>query len=460
MSRKRNHHTGLKIFLILLMLLLLAGTGLMIRLSLELTNAEPETTPAETVTLPRPALPSESVETTAAAIPEPEFTASTATIGAMGDLLMHKPIFDNKTEYNAAVQQPDGSYDFTSVFQYLTEYTAALDYAAINLETTLAGEDNGYPYAGYPLFNCPDAIVDGVKAAGFDMVLTANNHSCDTGIAGYKRTLEVIREKGLETLGTYASAGETKWTIQEINGIHVGMLCYTWALSVTEDGRPSLNGTLAIPEAGICNYFYSGNLPAFYGEVEAYLTEMKEAGAEATVLYIHWGNEYVLTANEEQQAIAQALCDLGIDVIIGGHPHVIQPIELLESTRDPGHKTVCLYSTGNAVSNQRKGNLKAIKTAHTEDGILFSVTFERDEEGKVSLSQVDALPTWVNMHTNSDGRTEYNILPLDYSRVEEWADLFDIDESTLHAAEDSYNRTMDIITEGLADVQEYLEQNP
>ena len=376
-------------------------------------------------------------------LPEPEHVISTATIGTMGDLLMHKPIFDDLTEYNAAVQQPDGSYDFTSVFQYLSEYTSSLDYAVANLETTLCGEDNGYLYDGYPLF---------------DMLLTANNHSYDTRLVGYLRTLDVVRGKGLETLGTYTSEDETKWTIVDINGIKIGMLCYTWASNITEDGRPSLNGNQAIERSGLCNYFVSKDLPAFYTEVEQHLKAMEAAGAEATIMFIHWGQEYILAPNTEQQNIAQRLCDLGIDVIIGGHPHVVQPIELLESTTDPEHKTVCLYSTGNAVSNQRLGNLKAITTAHTEDGILFTVTFEKYSDGTVYLADVDAYPTWVNMHRNAYGKTEYNILPLDYDRVNEWCALFEIGEITFNAANNSYSRTMNIVGDGLKETQDYLAQ--
>lgn len=458
MARKSSRrNTGLKILLILLILAMIIATVFIIKLCLEIPDSETESRPSIPVST-LPAIPEQTEAPTETTVPQPEQVISTATIGAMGDLLMHMPIFDRFTKYNAEVQQDDGSYDFESVFRYIAEYTTQLDYAAANLETTLAGTDNGYAYSGYPLFNCPDAIVDGAKEAGFDMLLTANNHSYDTSLVGYKRTVEVIREKGLEPLGTYTSFDETKWTIVDINGIQVGMLCYTWAYSVTEDGRPSLNGTMPISEADICNYFYSGNLPAFYTEVENYLAEMENAGAEATILYIHWGIENQLTANEEQQAMAQKLCDLGIDVIIGGHPHVVQPVELLESTVDPEHKTVCLYSMGNAVSNQRLGNLQSINTAHTEDGILFTVTFEKYSDGNVYLAGTDALPTWVNMHTNSRGRTEYNILPLDDDRREDWASQFDIGDATLNAMKNSYERTMAIVGEGLTECQTWLEQ--
>lgn len=439
---------------------MILGTVYTIKLCLDLVDTPVQTEAYHQVELPTSPvqLPEETVPDTESTVPEPERVISTASIGTMGDLLMHMPIFDDLTRYNAAVQQADSSYDFTSVFQYLSAYTTTLDYAVANLETTFCGDENGYAYSGYPNFNCPDALADGAKEAGFDMLLTANNHSYDTNLVGYLRTVEVVREKGLATLGSYLSDEETKWTIVDINGIKVGMLCYTWASSVTEDGRPSLNGNQAISQNGICNYFVSTNLPRFYSEVDQYLEEMETAGAEATIMFIHWGQEYILSPNAEQQTIAQNLCDLGIDVIIGGHPHVIQPIDLLESSTDPNQKTVCLYSTGNAVSNQRFGTISAIKTAHTEDGILFTVTFEKYSDGTVYLAEVSVLPTWVNRHNNENGKTEYNILPLDDSCVDQWQTLFSIDESTFSAAEKSYDRTMEIVGQGLEEAQTYLVQ--
>lgn len=463
MSRNSSprKHTGTIVVLILLILAMIAATVFIIKLCLEIPNKETGGKPSNSnasLFFPAETKPEETEAPTETTMPEPEHVVATATIGSMGDLLMHEPIFSAGGNYNAAVQQTDGSYDFESIFRYLTEYTSALDYAVANLETTLCSTDNGYAYSGYPRFNCPDEVVDGAKNAGFDMLLTANNHSYDTTLVGYKRTLEVIREKGLETLGTYASADETKWTIQEINGIKIGMLCYTYATRVTEDGRPSLNDNAAISEAGICNYFTYANLTSFYSEVEGYLTEMEDAGAEATIMYIHWGTEYELKQNSQQKTIAQALCDLGIDVIVGGHPHVVQPVDLLESTVDPEHKTVCLYSMGNAVSNQRLGYLSAIQTAHTEDGILFTVSFEKYSDGTVYLAGADAIPTWVNMHTNNNGRTEYNILPLDYDRVDQWTELFEIGDTTLNAAKNSYARTTAIVGEGLTKCQTWLAE--
>jgi poly-gamma-glutamate synthesis protein (capsule biosynthesis protein) len=212
-----------------------------------------------------------------------------------------------------------------------------------------------------------------------------------------------------------------------------------------------------IAEYGLCNYFHSERLDAFYTEVETYLAEMEAAGAEATIMQIHWGQEYQLTENATQNKIAQNLCDLGFDVIVGGHPHVVQPMELLESTLDPDHKTVCIYSLGNAVSNQRQGKLTSITTAHTEDGVLFGMTFEKYSDGQVFLSGCEVLPLWVNMHT-ATGKLEYNILPLDDARQESWAEAFGLTADQEKAAKDSHKRTMDIVGAGLTECRQWLSQ--
>ena len=411
--------------------------GPSLNLPISIPGTTETTAPVETTTAPP--------ETT---MPEPEHVIATATISTTGDLLMHMPVVNSGLE-------SDGSYNFDDTFQYLKEYVEAADYAAANLETTLAGTDNGYKYSGYPHFNCPDEIVDGVRDAGFDMLLTVNNHSYDTTLVGYKRTLEVIRDKELATLGTMLDAQEPKYVVQDINGIKIGMMAYTYATGVTSDGRPSLNGNAAMKEAGICNYFTYENLPAFYDEVQGHLDAMKEEGAEATMLFIHWGVEYQTKQNQQQSTIAQELCDLGIDVIVGGHPHVIQPVDLLTSTTDPEHKTVCLYSLGNAVSNQRLGNISYVKTSHTEDGMLFSVTFSKYSDGSVHLEGTDILPTWVHMTTS--GAREYYILPLDDEITEQWQEKYSLSDTYFNNAQRSYTRTMDIVEDGLIECQEYLE---
>ena len=379
---------------------------------------------------------------------------STATVLSTGDILMHGKVINSG-------KQEDGSYNFDSIFQYVKSYSQAADFSVANLETTLCGTDNGYAYAGNPKFNCPDAIVDSLKGAGFDMLLTANNHADDTSLVGYKRTLNVVREKGLDTLGTYLSADEQKWTIEEVNGIKIGMVCYTYSDGFSQNGYPLLNYN-EVGENGILNYFTYDKLSEFYTQLQGYLDEMKAAGAEATVVYLHWGEEYKWKTGEgpnaNQTAMAQKLCDMGVDVIVGGHPHVVQPVDLLQSGTDAEHKTIVLYSMGNAVSNQRKEEMQQSEpTGHTEDGVLFRVTFAKYSDGSVFVDSAELIPTWVNMHANS-GATEYNILPLEESTAAQWQAQFGLTDTQLANAKASFDRTQALTLTGMEKVQSYLAQ--
>ena len=388
------------------------------------------------------AVPTETTE----AIPQ---VVSTATVGAQGDLLMHKPI-------TTAYTSEDGQLDYSPIFQYINTYLRSCDYAVANLETTFGGDS--YPYQGNPRFNTPDAFMDAVAGAGYDMLLTANNHSSDTYTDGILRTVRTVRDKGVAALGTMLSEEEDKYAVVDINGIKIGMLCYTYATNEYVEGRPSLNYKEFVEQPGIVNYFMETKLDRFYSEVEQHLNSMEADGAEATILYIHWGTEYETTENATQRAIAQKMCDLGIDVIIGGHPHVLQPIELLHSNTDANHKTVCIYSLGNAVSNQMKDEDKVFASGHSEDGALFTVTFEKYSDGSVYLADTDLLPTWVNRPKTGNTADFYHILPLDANTKDQWMQLYGLTAGQYTAAQESYARTMSIITPGLTQCQTWLSQ--
>lgn len=391
--------------------------------------------------------------------PDPEHVVSTATISATGDLLMHSTIFAANAAVKPECYRGENDYNFDSIFKFVKDYTSTVDYAIANLETTLYGPKK--PYSGNPKFNTPDQIVDGAKNAGFDMLLTANNHCNDTDLQGILRTLEVVREKGLATLGTNLTNEEDKYQIVDVNGIQIGMLCYTYEDS--RDPRLETFNYNPLASAGkglVCAFpkFPDKSREPFYQGLEAQMKEMKEKGAEAIVLFLHWGEEYHLEPTPDQKSMAQKLCDMGVDVIVGGHPHVIQPIELLTSSTNPDHKTVCLYSMGNAVSNQRRDKISSCPTGHTEDGMLFNITFEKYSDGTVYLAGVDVIPTWVDMHNNEEGKREYNILPLEDARRDQWQTMFSIGESTYQSAVSSYDRTMELVGAGLEASNNYLAQ--
>lgn len=416
------------------------------------TGSTVSTTAPTTVPTPPPTTVPPTTQTTAPTEP-PVFKLSTATIANTGDVLMHAPIINN------AIINPDGTFSFDNAFTYFRDYVMDADYAVANLETTLAG--TSFAYSGYPQFNCPDGIAVSLQNAGFDMLLTANNHTYDTFNTGFYRTQQVLESLGMDHLGTVQSTDEKLWQIHDINGIQVGMICYTYETH-SDPGTVALNGiTMSKETAQLIGTFHSiwgsHDLDPFYTEMEQQIAEMKAAGAEAIVLYIHWGYEYQTTQSSTQSAIAQKMCDLGVDVIVGGHPHVIQPMELLTSTVDESHKTVCLYSTGNILSNQRIEYMD-LKTGHTEDGILFSFTFAKYSDGTVILESVDLLPAWVDLHWDASiSKNVYSILPLD-KQVEDWKTAFGLNDTRYNNALASYDRTMAIVGAGLTDVNAYLAQ--
>ena len=464
----RSGHGRSPLLLGIIALLILGSIGLLV-LSLSLTGGDSRaeaTLPSQDMALgtlpPEEAHKKPSRKETEApteALTEPPLeVVSSAKVTVTGDLLIHKSLINQ----SSAVYQGEKGYNFDPIFKYLNGYTDQADYAIANLETTLFGP--GKPYSGNPKFNTPDELVDGAKKVGFDMLLTANNHCNDTDLDGVLRTLKVVREKGLQTLGTNLNSEEDKYVIQDIGGIQIGMLCYTY-----EDSRDPNQVTFnynPLPSKAkdlVCSFpkFQDAkSRDPFYQQLEAQIAEMKQKGAEAIVLFVHWGEEYHLEASSDQRNMAQRFCDLGVDLIVGGHPHVVQPIELLTSNVDPEHKTVCLYSLGNAVSNQRREEMsKSCPTGHTEDGMLFSFTFRKYSDGSVRLGSVEVIPTWVNMFTNAQNKREYNILPLEQARRDQWQEMFAIAPGLLPSLDASYQRTMDIVGSGLETANAWLSGN-
>ena len=438
----------------LVILALIAATGYLVWLCIDLVNVDSAPTqPDASVVLPSSTeetaapttAPEETVPPTTTEPPQPETVVATATVSTQGDLLMHSPVF-------ATARQSDGTYNFENIFRYTRDLVSSVDYAIANLETTFGGPD--HPHQPNMAFCCPDELAANAKEYGYDMFITANNHSGDAMGDGLIRTLEVTREAGLATVGSQLP-GEKRYSIVEVNGIRIGMVAYTWAFS-GDGSKFSLNGLMAIKDEGQMNYFTKANPDKLYKEAQQIMDEMQAEGVDVTMMQIHWGEEYTTKPVAHQNKIAQRLCDMGFDVIVGGHPHVVEPMELLTST-DGTHKTVCIYSLGNAVSNQRMGVSDKFAGGYTEDGVFFTVTFEKYSDGKVYLAETDAIPTWVNKHSN-DGVTEYNILPLDKEKEDSWQEDFNLTDNNLTSCKKSYDRTMDILGEGLKQCQDYLAE--
>lgn len=330
-----------------------------------------------------------------------EIEPVTVRLGSAGDIILHKPFIES------SVYRSDGEYDYSPCFESISDVYESYDFMTVNLETTLAGEEAGY--RGYPVFNSPDRIAENLKNSGVDMFLLANNHIYDSGKAGFLRTVNYLTEEGYLSTGIRGSEDELPYVIKDIGSISVGFINYTYETPYS--GGKAVNANPVDDSvADLLNSFDPSNTDGFYDEIEKRLKEMREKGAEFIVFYPHWGNEYELEPCEYQKKMASRLCEMGVDVIIGSHPHVVQPAELLESG-DGTRSTLCVYSMGNQISNQRREYMPMMSDGHTEDGLIVGLEITRDEKGHVSLTHVEYIPTWVER--GSDG--VHRIIPADDS---------------------------------------------
>ena len=291
-------------------------------------------------------------------------TASAPTVSTLvvcGDAMSHMPI--TRAAWDASREV----YDYRPIFAGAAPPARAADYAVANLETTFAG---GPDYSGFPTFNSPDEMADGLKDAGFDLLLTANNHCMDQGFSGLCRTLDVLDEKGIAHVGTSRTEEEQKKNVvvADVGGISVAFLGFTY-------------GTNGIPLAADAPF--SVNLfNKDYNTTEktpdearmiAALDAAKALRPDLIAVMIHWGVEYQTTQNAYQESIADFLFDHGADIILGGHSHVLQPMMLRSIRRDAEEKQgfVC-YSLGNFTSSQ--------KDPLTDTTVLLELTLTRDNE--------------------------------------------------------------------------------
>jgi len=357
-------------------------------------GAEPKPDATEVVSLP-------TVVPTPTPSPEP-ITYTEMTLLSTGDFMVHGPQLDSAL-------QSDGTYDFSEYTKYIKDMVSEADYAVLNLETTIVGDGN---YTTYPSFNSPESILDAISGAGFDMCLFANNHTYDKGHLGLINTQNFIAKHELDCIGTRLDTESKSYKIIEANGIKIGMLNYTYETDDEGENVKFLNGTrLDTRSNALVDSFNLNRMDKFYGEVSARMAEMKNDGADMTVMYIHWGDEYDKYSNSTQQEIAQKLCDLGIDAIIGSHPHVVQESDLLTSS-DGKHKTVCLYSTGNYISNQNRLTLTTSDPeGYSENSVLFKLTFRKYSTGETVIVGTDYTATWVHRR-QAGGRLSYTIVPL------------------------------------------------
>lgn len=371
---------------------------------------------------------------------------SSASVLSTGDIMVHSTQLDG-------AKTADGGYDFSAFFKETTDYYKKHDLAVANLEVTFGGTESG-KYSGYPAFNCPDVLADNIKKSGLNLLLTTNNHSYDTGLFGLKRTVQVLKDRKIGFLGTKETENDPKFLVKDINGIKIGMVSYSYETTGSDQSRKYLNGNIISKDANnLINTFSYQHINDFYIEAENVIKDMKNEGADFIVFYMHWGEEYQLSANTWQKSIAQKLSNLGVQMILGGHPHVIQPIDLIHS-EDGQTDTICLYSMGNAVSNQRQEIMNPeCTTGHTEDGLMFSYKLEKYSNGDVILSNINVIPTWVDKYRGGSGY-QYTIYPLE--KAEDGSVKYGLTGTAATKSYNSYNRTKALLKDGLTKCQQHI----
>ncbi|MGL5507986.1 MAG: CapA family protein, partial [Microcoleaceae cyanobacterium] len=280
-------------------------------------------------------------------------------------------------------------YDFQVFFNDVKSIISQADWAIANLETPLAGA--GAKYTGYPMFNAPAELADAIKSAGFNILTTTNNHSLDRGEKGVLKTLEHLKERDLLAVGTADSdANAEKILMVEKAEIKMAILAYTY-------------GTNGIPIPKGKNYLVSViNEPQIVKDI----LRARKQGADIVTVALHFGTEYQRQPNQEQKKLVSQLVKAGADIILGSHPHVVQPYEIFELAGEKGkkRKAVAIYSMGNFISGQR-GNYKDL-------GVIFQVNLEKQFPDKtVTITDVKTIPTWVQRYTDK-GKMQYRVLPI------------------------------------------------
>lgn len=271
----------------------------------------------------------------------------------VGDVMQHMP------QVTAAMR--DGVHDYSAVFEALLPRFAAADIVVANLETTLTR--SGY-YTGYPCFRSPVALADALRDVGVDVALLANNHCCDGGGEGVRTTLAELDRCGIRHTGVFAdSVGRAKNNplIVERYGVRFAMLNYTYGTN----GMP-------VPKGVVVNHIDTIAMAAD-------LAAAQKTRPDCIVVCVHWGEEYQRQANVHQKRLAGFLRNHGGDIVVGTHPHVIQPFET-----DSSH--VVLYSLGNFVSNQRQ--------RYTDGGLLAEIEVVRYPDGRMEYA-LETTPVWV-----------------------------------------------------------------
>jgi poly-gamma-glutamate synthesis protein (capsule biosynthesis protein) len=339
-----------------------------------------------------------------------EDSVLTATLCFVGDLMCHS------TQFNYAKVDAD-SFDFTGVYKEVRKYLAAADLTVGNLETVIAGQKKGY--SGYPYFNAPEDFVYALKDAGFDLLVTANNHALDQGWEGIKRTIEVIDENKIHHTGTFISQEDRdSLRIFQINSIKIAILAYS----------ENTNGLPIPKEKDFVINLIDEEL------IKKDIIKTRSKNVDIVLVYLHYGPEYNREPSEYQKNIVDKIIELGADIIIGGHPHVIQPFDFFKTNNTKLDSGFVAYSLGNFISNQR--------WRYSDAGVIINIEISKNIlTDSIYINEVNYLPTWVFKGGTERGR-EYVILPSQLSGDSTYAYLTKQDQKLMQEA---FSDTKEII---------------
>lgn len=306
--------------------------------------------------------------TAPAAPASPPAPAESFTVLASGDVLIHQRGRLVATAQRAG-QANGAGYDFTGILAPVAPTVQAADLAICHLETPVA--EAGGPFSGYPSFSVQPQILDALVATGYDACSTASNHSLDKGFAGLTRTADALDAAGLKHTGTFRTPQDaTTPLIMDVAGVKVGHVSWTYGLNgIREPGdkRWAVND-------------FSPDPPDVAG-ILADAARARAAGAQVVIVSVHCCTEYMHDPTPAQRAIATALLAApDVDLVLGHHAHVVQPIERI------GDKWVA-YGLGNHLAGQ--------SGAARNDSVLATFTFTRAPDGRYRVTRVDAVPTLI-----------------------------------------------------------------